>query len=151
MYLPSAATLAVGLLTAAHLTSYIGYSTPAVAFGPPVIAPTHRAVTRFAYPTLRACRPNGYSTRSDLFDLSGSGGFQQLYMTVQTVLSGKSLATAITMLNLLQKRGGAAALAVAQAILVRELIGRVDVQGVGMAARDALFNIGALNLIEAAP
>lgn len=55
------------------------------------------------------------------------------------------------MLNLLQERGGAAALAVAQAILVRELIGRVDVQGVGMAARDALFNIGALDLIEAAP
>ncbi|KAF3770557.1 hypothetical protein M406DRAFT_33124 [Cryphonectria parasitica EP155] len=147
MYLPSAATLAITILAAGHITSYIGYYTPLMAFGTLLSSLGAGLITtRFTLST----PPLEWIIYQIFFNLGGGAMFQQPYTAIQAVLPDKNVPTAIVVLSFVQELGGFMALAVAQAVFIGTLLRRLKSLGLGLTARDVL-DMGALDLIEAVP
>lgn len=146
MYLPSAATAALGTLVAGHATSYLGYYTPVMALGTVAMSVGAGLISSFSQHT----PPAQWISYQILYSLGTAAVFQQPYTAIQTVLPDKHVATGIVLLSFVQELGGIVALALAQNIFISRLLGRLQGLGLGLQPRD-LLEQGALDLIDSIP
>ncbi|KUI65597.1 Putative HC-toxin efflux carrier TOXA [Cytospora mali] len=146
MYLPSAASLALAVLAAGHVTGWVGYYTPVMILGTVLMSAGAGMMTGFDGET----PPEEWVAYQVVFNIGAGAAFQQPYTAVQTVLEDRYVPTAIVVLGFVQELGGIVALAGAQNVFISRLVMRFEGLGIGLDPRDVLGQ-GTLSLIDSVP
>lgn len=146
MYLPSAAGLAVAVISARRVTGWLGYYTPVMVAGTVLMSVGAGMMTRLGGDTPAV----EWVVWQVVFSLGAGAAFQQPYTAVQTVLEERYVPTAVVVLSFVQEVGGIVALAVAQNVFVSRMVMRLKDLEAGLDAGDVLSR-GTLSLVGSVP
>lgn len=146
MYLPTAVSLAVGVLVAGPMTSRIGYYTPVMVVGSVLMIIATGLFTTFT-PSMPSSQWIPYQV---VYGIGVGMAFQQPYIAVQTVLAESKVATGLMILSFTQQIGGIVALAIAQNMFTNSLMRNLarDVPGLNPSI---VLKHGTLKIMNAVP